>query len=119
MSTCRLCRNLVRDENSGIRLSLEFTPECLQKSVLVHECQSCAILLNGISLMQDNTWSFAADVSRVYGYGLATESDTLTLEVYFIDSRPRLMLEFFHGDHTGESRYSVQRSCHPFVCVRI
>lgn len=52
--------------------------------------------------MQDNTWSFAADVSRIYGYGLATESDTLILEVYFIEDRPRLTLEFFYVDHPGE-----------------
>lgn len=69
--------------------------------------------------MQDNTWSFAADVSRVYGYGLATESDTLTLEVYFIDSRPRLMLEFFHRNHAGESRKLCKTSTASLACVRV
>lgn len=101
MPTCQLCHNLAKDENSGFRLWLEFTPDCLQQSVLVHQCQSCTILLDGISLMQDDTWSFTADVSKVYGYGLATESDTLTFEVYFIDNRPRVMLEFFHVEQSG------------------
>jgi hypothetical protein len=53
--------------------------------------------------MQDYTWSFAADISSVYGYGLARESDTLTLEVYFIDNRPRLVLELFHTNCSGKS----------------
>lgn len=52
--------------------------------------------------MQDNDWSFESDVSRVYGYGLATKSETLTLEVYFIEDRPRLILEFFYVDRSGE-----------------
>lgn len=52
--------------------------------------------------MQDNDWSFVSDVSRVYGYGLATKSETLTLEVYFIEDRPRLILEFFYVDRSGE-----------------
>lgn len=103
MSPCQLCHDLKKDDNSGHRLSLEFTPEYLQQSAILRKCQSCTILLNGISLMQDDTWSFAAHVSRVYGYGLATESDTLTLEIYFVNSHPRLMLEFFHGDLSGES----------------
>lgn len=117
MSTCQLCHNLVKDGDSERRLYLEFTPKCLQQSVLAHECQSCAILLDGILLMQDDTWSFATHVSTVYGYGLATELDTLTLEVYYIDHRPRLMLELFYVEHPSESRYYVQGFCYPFVSV--
>lgn len=62
--------------------------------------------------MQDDTWSFTATVSRVYGYRLATETDTLTLEVYFIDERPRMMLEFFCMDSDGEpiSRCKIEAS---------
>lgn len=53
--------------------------------------------------MQDETWSFTVSVSRVYGYGLVRGTDdTLTLEVYFIDERPRMMLEFFFVYHDSE-----------------
>lgn len=51
--------------------------------------------------MQED-WSFTATVSRVYGYGLATDTDTLTLEVYFIDERPRMMFGFFCVGRDGE-----------------
>lgn len=60
--------------------------------------------------MQDDTWSFAAHVSRVYGYGLPfwKASDTLTLELYFTDNRPRLILEFFLSELSGGSRHSAK-----------
>ncbi|KAI0139085.1 HET-domain-containing protein [Hypoxylon sp. NC0597] len=95
MAACELCHALVINTKDSVRLSLEFTPDELQKSALINKCLSCDILLKGILLMQDDTWSFAKDVSRVYGYGYPTGTDTLTLEVYFSDGRPRLMLEFF------------------------
>lgn len=100
---CQVCHDLVKAKNSGPRLYLEFTPESLNQSVLEQRCRSCDFLMRGILLMQDETWSFTGTVSRVYGYGLATETDTLTLEVYFIDERPRMMLEFFCVNRDGES----------------
>lgn len=99
---CQVCHDLVKEKNNAPRLYLEFTPESLNHSALVQRCRSCDFLMRGILLMQDDTWSFIANVSRVYGYGLATEMDTLTLEVYFIDERPRMMLEFFCVDRDGE-----------------
>jgi hypothetical protein len=44
--------------------------------------------------MQDDSWSFSDDVSVVYGYAFSS-NDTLFLEIYFADSRPRVMIEFF------------------------
>ncbi|OTA59596.1 HET-domain-containing protein [Hypoxylon sp. EC38] len=95
MSTCELCHTLVINAEDSARLSLEFTPDELQKSALINKCSSCDILLKGIFLMQDDTWSFAKDASKVYGYGYPTGADTLILEIYFCDGRPRLMLEIF------------------------
>lgn len=100
---CQICHDLVKEKNNSPRLYLEFTPESLNQSALEQRCRSCDFLMRGILLMQDDTWSFTATVSRVYGYGLATETDTLTLEVYFIDERPRMMLEFFRVDRDGDS----------------
>ncbi|KAI1416501.1 HET-domain-containing protein [Hypoxylon sp. FL1857] len=96
MATCELCHALVINTRDSARLSLEFTPDELRESAVTKKCLSCAILLNGILLMQDDTWSFTANVSRVYGYGYPTGADTLTLEVYFNDGKPRFMLEFFY-----------------------
>ncbi|KAH8890115.1 HET-domain-containing protein [Thozetella sp. PMI_491] len=43
--------------------------------------------------MQDATWSFARDTSIVNGY--AFSDDTLFLEIYFRDAKPRIVIEFF------------------------
>ncbi|KAI1353694.1 HET-domain-containing protein [Xylaria sp. FL0043] len=92
---CKLCKNLVKDADQQSRLWLEFTPQELRLSARDHNCLSCAILLEGIILMQAEGWSFEHDVSRAYGYGLASEKDTLALELYFYDERPRIVLEYF------------------------
>jgi hypothetical protein len=44
---------------------------------------------------EDDTWTFAKEVSRVYLRALETEIDTLTLEIYFSDDRSKLIMEFF------------------------
>ncbi|KAI1141501.1 HET-domain-containing protein [Hypoxylon sp. FL0543] len=95
MATCELCHALVVNPEDSARLFLEFTPAELRRSALDSKCLSCTVLFKGILIMQDDTWSFETNVSRVYGYGYLTGTETLTLEVYFSDGRPRLMLEFF------------------------
>jgi hypothetical protein len=108
MVTCTVCHALADNgKKRGRRLYLEFTPAELRTTALVNECQSCIVLLKGILLMQDDTWSFTENVSKVYGYGLATKDDTLTLEVYFIERLPRVVLEFFYTRH--ESRLYWRR----------
>ncbi|KAI1302226.1 HET-domain-containing protein [Xylaria venustula] len=92
---CDVCKNLVKDTSQQSRIWLEFTPEELYSSVHHRNCFSCAILLKGIILMQAEGWSFEHDVSKVYGYGIALETDTLALEIYFHDERPRIILEYF------------------------
>lgn len=49
----------------------------------------------------DGQWSFTSDVSRVYGHALATDTDTLTLEVCFVQERPKLVIELFRTDYHG------------------
>jgi hypothetical protein len=76
-----------------MRLAIEFTSNKLEHSALVEKCQFCSIILEGILLMQDETWSFATDISTVNGY--AFSGDTLFLEIYFLKEKPRLVIEFF------------------------
>lgn len=103
MSACGLCHGLAtKNSRNGTRLFLEFTPAELRQSALVDGCQTCAMILMGILLMQKTAWTFATDVSRVYGYGLSTQTDTLYFDLYFIQERPKLVLEFFWPYQLGE-----------------
>lgn len=92
MSKCEVCNDL-EQKRSGTRLAIEFTSSELEHSALVKKCQFCSILLQGILLMQDETWSFATDTSTINGY--AFSGDTLFLEIYFLKEKPRLVVEFF------------------------
>ncbi|KAL6888003.1 heterokaryon incompatibility domain-containing protein [Trichoderma evansii] len=92
MSNCEVCNDL-KQKRSGLRLAIEFTPNELENSVRAQKCQFCPIMLQGIRLMQDETWSFATDTSIVNGY--AFSGDTLFLEIYFLKKKPRLVIEFF------------------------
>lgn len=98
MPPCQTCHWLQKPAGKP-RLFFEFTPAELQQSALRRRCRQCHLLLTGVEKMQDGTWSFINDVSRVYGYAQATCHDTLTLEVYFLPDRPRIMLELFLYHH--------------------
>lgn len=94
MANCEVCNDL-KQKRSGVRLAIEFTSSELEQSALVKKCQFCVILRQGILLMQDETWSFATDVSTVNGY--AFSGDTLFLEISFVKEKrkPRVVIEFF------------------------
>ncbi|KAF3063072.1 hypothetical protein CFAM422_010426 [Trichoderma lentiforme] len=94
MANCQVCNDL-KQKRLGVRLAIEFTSSELEQSALVKKCQLCAILRQGILLMQDESWSFATDVSTVNGY--AFSGDTLFLEIYFLKEKrkPRVVIEFF------------------------
>ncbi|KAK6833331.1 heterokaryon incompatibility protein [Apiospora arundinis] len=94
--TCELCRGFQRDRITS-RLFLECKPDELIKSVEDNHCPSCGILLEGLRLKQDDSWSLK-DVSTLYGYGFR-DDNTLILEIYFIEDRPRAVLEFYHAGH--------------------
>lgn len=83
-------------------LSLKFAPAELQRSAVQQNCDQCKILLAGLQLMEDGTWTLLDDVSEVYGRGRAPWyrgegriKSTLTLEVHFKKDRPSVTLEFF------------------------
>ncbi|KAK8066653.1 HET-domain-containing protein [Apiospora hydei] len=94
---CQLCHGL--QPNSGTsRLFLECKPDDLLQSANLG-CESCGFLLRGLQAKEDSSWSLK-DVSTVYGYGFRSEHDTLTLEIYFVQERPKVVLEFFVTDFT-------------------
>jgi hypothetical protein len=98
MTPCRLCNDQEKKNEDDVRLAFDFTPEELVKSVSKHGCSFCNILLEGIQRSQTQNWSFTEDVRRVYARCLGTldqKPESLRLEIYFVDDRPKIELEFF------------------------
>ncbi|EHK40238.1 hypothetical protein TRIATDRAFT_89381 [Trichoderma atroviride IMI 206040] len=92
MSNCEVCNDL-KQKRSGMRLAIEFTSNELEHAALVKKCRFCSIILQGVVLMQDETWSVMTDTSTINAY--AFSGDTLFLEISFLKEKPRLVLEFF------------------------
>lgn len=97
MARCGLCHNLEKEEDD-LRLAFDFVPTQLLKSANGLNCVSCALILEGVLRFEDESWSFDKHVARIYAYCLESENDTLSLELYFNDDRPKLILEYFCRD---------------------
>lgn len=112
MVRCHLCYDLEKKEEDDFRFACDFAPEQLLRSANVQKCISCALILEGILCFEDESWSFNTGVIRVYAYAhsSAIEDDTLSVELYFNDERPKLILEFFHR----EKGYRESESKRPF-----
>lgn len=98
MAPCRLCNDQEKGDSGDVRLAFDFTPDELVQSASAESCASCAVILAGIIRAETDTWSFRDDVRRVYARFRSitnTKSDTLSLETYFKDERPKLELELF------------------------
>jgi hypothetical protein len=104
-SPCALCNNQEKRDEDDVRLAFDFTPEELLYSARDGRCDSCLVILAG--LQQATTLglsSFEGDVRRInarcrgqrHGRG-----DTLSLEVYFLDERPKLELEYCSFESRG------------------
>jgi hypothetical protein len=95
MTSCKLCKNLNKSEED-FRLAFDFVPSELIESVKATKCVVCKLLLDGILRFEEKSWQFSKDVSQVYAQGL-TEAlgDTLSVEVYFKNDQPKLVLEFY------------------------
>lgn len=63
-------------------------------------CYYCRRIFDGVREFRDEIGDFVNSVSRLYARGPADDRPrTLTLEIYFQDTRPKLELELFaHGD---------------------
>lgn len=98
MPICALCNNLKKRNRDDQRLAFDFTPGDLVQSAGVSQCLVCKVLLDGI-LRFEGPWKLNEDVTRIYLIGLTRQEDSLTLEIYFSDDRPKLVLEFYRGEH--------------------
>ena len=101
---CRLCNNLQRRILSGqipqYRAAFDFSPTSLAESS--GSCPFCAIILSGIRQFEPH---ICDTVVWIYARGPAeVPPQTLSLELYYRDSRPKLELELHaqteHGIHT-------------------
>ena len=96
MSQCSLCNNLKKKDEDDFRLAFDFVPSELFVSAKLAQCLVCKVILDGIRRFQQDSWEFSTDITRVYAYGLTKQQDSLYLELYFRDDRPKLVLEFYH-----------------------
>ncbi|KAJ0108235.1 uncharacterized protein J7T55_000200 [Diaporthe amygdali] len=106
---CSLCNNLGKRSPHDNRLALDFTYEMLSRNGETGACKSCALMLEAIERFVSSP---ARAISRVYVYGLAANCNTLSVEIYFKDGRPKLILELFH--HLDDS----EASSHPWPAIR-
>lgn len=95
MTSCPLCLDFKKRDEDDPRFSCELTAQQILDVRNQQNCDVCLVVIQGILLFEDATWSLKEDVSRVYLYALSGEQDTLTLEVYFHAERPKLVLEYF------------------------
>jgi hypothetical protein len=111
-SPCALCNDQKKRDEDDVRLAFDFTPEELLHSARDGRCDSCLVILAG--LQQATTLglsSFEDDVRRVnvrcHGQRHG-RCDSLSLEVYFLDERPKLELEYCSFESRGGwSRFSA------------
>ncbi|KAF2025486.1 HET-domain-containing protein [Setomelanomma holmii] len=98
MNRCALCHDQVKKNEEDPRLAFDFTPEQLNQSAFGRGCDSCIVILEGLRQSETPDWSFHRDIRRVYARCRSKRGDfqdTLRLEVYFIDDRPKLQLEYY------------------------
>jgi hypothetical protein len=91
------------------RIAFDCAPaELLQSSLGCHYCRR---IFDGIREFRAEIGDFTNSVSRLYARGPATDPPyTLTLEIYFRDSRPKLELEFFAHNDDGMLRQPLALS---------
>lgn len=96
---CELCNDLRKKDLDDARLGFDFTPVELQRAAYEEHCPSCLILAEVVKQSQKlSMQQLQHDVRRIYARCCGergTHRDTLTLEVYFIDDRPKLLLELY------------------------
>jgi hypothetical protein len=98
MTRCALCHDQVKKDEEDVRLAFEFTPKQLIRSAFAQGCGSCLIVLEGLRQSESSDWSFQRDIRKVYAIchdRFGSFRDTLRLQIYFIDDRPKLELEYY------------------------
>ena len=110
MVRCALCNDQVKRDEDDERLAFDFTPSQLQRSAFDNGCESCLVILEGLRQSEGKDWRWYRDIRRVYARCLCKQGgfqDTLRLEIYFVDDRPKLELEYYslQPHRKLESRY--------------
>jgi hypothetical protein len=98
MIRCSLCHDQAKKNEDDARLAFEFTPKQLSRSAFARGCESCLVILEGLRQSETPDWSFQRDIRIVYAIchdRLGSFQCTLRLEIYFIDDRPKLELEYY------------------------
>ncbi|KAF8851360.1 HET-domain-containing protein [Acephala macrosclerotiorum] len=108
MAQCNLCNNLEKRDEDDVRAAFDFTPKELLESTKNKDCSSCTLILEGLRCYENETWLFEHDVRRVYARCLGKDDESLSLEVFFCDDRPKLVLEFFYKDQ--ENQENIEHS---------
>lgn len=107
MPPCALCNDQQKRDEDDARLGFDFTPEELLRSACDKNCDSCLVILEGLrrsGLLE--SYSFEEDVRRVYVRCCGQRgnlNDTLSVEMYFVDERPKVELEFYSLQPQGKS----------------
>ncbi|KAF4447929.1 HET-domain-containing protein [Fusarium austroafricanum] len=112
MAPCTLCRDLQKREDA-VRVAFDFLPSEISRQT---GCSICTVVHEAITKMEDGEWQFSEHVSRVYATANGEKDETLTLEVYFKDDRPKHTLELYFSAADGDASSSgnVQvRLCEP------
>ncbi|KAF4459988.1 HET-domain-containing [Fusarium albosuccineum] len=101
MESCPLCNDL-KKKPSRARIAFDFPPDKLTARAT---CAVCRVIYEAIRSMEDATWRFSKDVSWVYATANVEKNETLCLEVYFKDDRPKYIFELFfrQGDHLEDN----------------
>jgi hypothetical protein len=82
------------------RVAFDFAPGKLITSA--SSCPFCAILLGAIQQFQPDLRSFTNYITSIYAWGPEElQPHTLSLEIYFEDSRPKLELELHSQSSSG------------------
>ena len=98
MTRCALCNDQTKRDEDDARLAFDFTPDQLNGSAFGQGCDSCLVILEGLRQSETPDWSFQRDIRRVYARCRNKRlnlDETLRLEIYFVDDRPKLELEFY------------------------
>jgi hypothetical protein len=89
----------MKKSEDDVRLAFDFVPSELDRSAEA-KCPACNVILAGI-LHSEDGWTLAEDVTHIYVFGLAKKEDSLSLELYFRDDRPKVVLEFYRRERNG------------------
>lgn len=106
MARCSLCNDLEKRDEDDARLAFEFTPDELVNSAYEGKCDGCTVILEGLRQLEGRGCGLRTDVRKVYAkcYGRRKSyTETLCLEIYFVDDRPKFELEFYSLQPHGKS----------------